>query len=585
MPSFACLPGLVLRVFIGLATAVAAWAAPAGELAFAVDLPPAYTSLAEVGNTVAATVARRSWKVKEQSADRIVINLVHRGVDATVTFVVVDKKLLAYCEGYSINSSGKRGKPEQPTGWLRNLQSDLNKTLPTAALREQRPAAAATPPPAVASQPVATPPPAAPLPVPAAPPSPAAAPVAGPAITAPAAPASAPAAPPAPPPPADAVQLVQFPEETISPVTYYARVYLLRPRATPESTVALRIFDETPGAQGSGPGRSIEIGNIEADRVLGWNRPAGVLSLRADTGSPATPRLAIEIAAGKSYYIVAKPRGASAVFSEVPEAEGKRLLEAARPATVGATAPDSLDAYLVAAASDGRADAVKKFLNADSGRGYDRALAASIDQGQPQVTNMLLDAGATLPTDNTPDARFRNGSIFKAMGDKLMAAGKSPEAKKYYEQAMTLFNAVKPELMAAAEAKFKKAQDTAKKESFWGSVGNIAGKALAAYAASQKTPNGTTPAATTPTSNQAGMAQLLALKESGTFDQFLAKVKATNATTANGTVSMSNKEIPKEVSALLETLMSQAFLEKNMSERCDLLIAEMQKQMAQPKSG
>ena len=546
-------------------------AAPAAvELAFTIDLPPNGAPLAEIGRTLVAVSSARTWTVKEKSDGKIVVQLIHRKIDATVTYVFTEQKIQAYCESYQVDSSGKRGKPEQPTRWLKYLQDDLRRLLGSA-INSSAPVAQKSAPavvPAI-SPAVVMPPPAV---DPTSPPQ--AAPVSAPtpreslATTAPAAPA--PAAPRA-----EGMQLVQFPPEAVSAVSYYSRVYVIRPKhPTATDAPSIRILDESPGAQ-AGPGRAFELGALDTERVFGWNRPAGIMSLRAHTGAAATPRLALELAAGKAYYIVVEGTGATTAFRQVPEAEGKDLLAASKPATVSAEAPDSLDAYLIAAASDGRTDAVKRFLTVDKDRSYGNALAASIDQAQPQVTNMLVQAGATLPAENTPDARFRAGAVQKAMGDMLVEQGKPGEAKGYYEQAMKLFNAVKPELMAAAEAKFKKAQEGAKKDSFWT---NLAGTALKAMANSGGV-GGTGAAPATSGGNQQIMAQLLALKDSPTFEQFFSKMRSSGATGQN-TSAPANPEIPKEIMALLESVTTKAALEKTMSERCDSLIADIGKKLA-----
>ncbi len=550
---------------LGLLAAAGAFAAaPAGALAFSIDLPPGRAP-AEISGTIVAVSSARTWTIKEKSDDTIVIHLVHRKVEATVTYLFSSDKIVAYCEAYEVDSKGKRGKPEQPTRWLKYLQEDLRRLLVTAPIPAVARASAPAPKPAAAAK------------------SPAlavaneAAKKDAPPLQPPLAPAALPTAalpPPTTPPPApvsEGVQLVQFPPEAVSPLSYYARVYLLVPPGLTEGRSAPRIFDETPGTQGGGPGRAIEIGTVESERALGWNRPAGVLSLRADTGTPATPRLALELAPGKAYYVLLERNGARLAFRPVPEPDGQALVAASKPPHVNPDAPDSLDAYLVAAASDGRTDAVKKFLSADRNRSYETALSAAIDQAQPQVTNMLVKAGATLPTANTPDARFRLGAVQKALADLLAEEGKPAEAKKYYEQAMALFAAVKPELAAAAESKFKAASEKSGKESFWSTLAQTATKVMASSAAGSQGGG-----------NQAGLAQLLAMKDSGgSFGDLFAKLKTTTTASTNSTSPAAHQEIPKELAALLDSFTNKAALDKTLSDRCDVLIAEIRKKMGQ----
>lgn len=567
----------LLATFGMLAGAVASRAAPAGELAFTIDLP-AGRSLADIGNTLVVISSARTWNIKERADDRLVIQLVHRKVDATVTYLISEQKILAYCEGYQVDGNGKRGKPEQPARWLKYLQEDIRRLLVTAPV-PLVPTTAPTTKPPVATTPPPAPAPAAPAPPSTLPPRPGAG-AGDPAkndVFPPAVAATAPTPPGPPAPRVESAQLVQFPTEAVSPLSYYARVYVLRPRGPIAGDTPVRIFDESPGAQGSGPGRAVELGSLDEDRMLAWNRPPGVLSLRADTGSRVTPRLPLELAASKTYYVVVQGSGVTTRFTPLAEPEGAPLLAVCRPTFVATDAPDSLDAYLVAAASDGRTEAVKKFLSSDRNRSYEQALAASIDQAQPQVTNMLVKAGATLPTATTPDARFRLGAVQKALADMFAEEGKTSEAKKYYEQAMALFAAVKPELAAAAETKFKAASErSGGKESFWSTVAQTAAKAMASGAAGGS-------AAGAGGGNQAAFAQLLAMKDAGSFAELFTKLKGASPANASGaTPGAANKEIPKELVALLDSMTNKAVLDKTLSERCDLLVAEIQKKLATP---
>ena len=149
----------LLATFGMLAGAVASRAAPAGELAFTIDLP-AGRSLADIGNTLVVISSARTWNIKERADDRLVIQLVHRKVDATVTYLISEQKILAYCEGYQVDGNGKRGKPEQPARWLKYLQEDIRRLLVTAPVPlvpttapTTKPPVATTPPPAPAPAP------------------------------------------------------------------------------------------------------------------------------------------------------------------------------------------------------------------------------------------------------------------------------------------------------------------------------------------------------------------------------------------------------------------------------------------------
>lgn len=103
--------------------------APAGVMAFTIEVPGDKLSLKEVHDIVMRASIGRTWGVKEDSDNRIVIYLNHRKNEATVTYLLTEKLVRAYCEGYATNGKGARKGPEQPTSWLNYLKKDINKGL------------------------------------------------------------------------------------------------------------------------------------------------------------------------------------------------------------------------------------------------------------------------------------------------------------------------------------------------------------------------------------------------------------------------------------------------------------------------
>jgi len=100
-----------------------------GEFIWSVSVPDGFTR-EEVKDLIIMTVAGRSWGLREKTDEKIVAHLKHRSNEATVTLLYNEKKVDLYSVGYEINKrTGERKKPEQPTGWLNNLQSDLNKKI------------------------------------------------------------------------------------------------------------------------------------------------------------------------------------------------------------------------------------------------------------------------------------------------------------------------------------------------------------------------------------------------------------------------------------------------------------------------
>jgi hypothetical protein len=111
---------------------------PAGQLAYTIPVPTGKLSLKQVHDVVLAAAVGRAWGVKEDTNDKIVIYLNHRKNEATVTFLITDKDITAYCEGYATDGKGHRKGPEQPKGWLKYLQEDITKGLNKAPVVEKK---------------------------------------------------------------------------------------------------------------------------------------------------------------------------------------------------------------------------------------------------------------------------------------------------------------------------------------------------------------------------------------------------------------------------------------------------------------
>ncbi len=106
---------------------------PTGVLAFTVTVPEGKLSTKEVHDVVISASIAREWSVKEDGTERVVIYINHRKNEATVTYLISDKSVQAYCEGYATDGKGTRKGPEQPSGWLSNLKKDITAGLNKAA--------------------------------------------------------------------------------------------------------------------------------------------------------------------------------------------------------------------------------------------------------------------------------------------------------------------------------------------------------------------------------------------------------------------------------------------------------------------
>lgn len=109
-----------------------------GPLAFTIPVPEGRVSLKQVHAAVLQGAIGREWSVKQDTETKVIIYLLHRKSEATVTFLISEKSVEAYCVGYAVDRSGNRVKPEQPEGWLENLRQDITKGINEAANLQAR---------------------------------------------------------------------------------------------------------------------------------------------------------------------------------------------------------------------------------------------------------------------------------------------------------------------------------------------------------------------------------------------------------------------------------------------------------------
>ncbi len=107
-----------------------------GEHAGTVPVP-AGLSKSQVQDDIVMVLSSREWGIKEKTDDQVVGYLKHRSSEATVTLVYDTTKVDLFCVGWKIDkSTGVREKPEQPTGWLKNIKADLTKIFNKAATQK-----------------------------------------------------------------------------------------------------------------------------------------------------------------------------------------------------------------------------------------------------------------------------------------------------------------------------------------------------------------------------------------------------------------------------------------------------------------
>jgi hypothetical protein len=121
---FAVLAGLILS-----AAGVRADDKPAGASVFYVNVPSDKLSAKDVHDVVVAASIGRGWTVKSDDTAKVVIYLNHRKHEATVTYVISEKRVDTYSDGYVLDGNGNRKKPEQPESWLKYLKEDITRGL------------------------------------------------------------------------------------------------------------------------------------------------------------------------------------------------------------------------------------------------------------------------------------------------------------------------------------------------------------------------------------------------------------------------------------------------------------------------
>jgi hypothetical protein len=90
---------------------------------------PAKLTASEVKTILVSSLVAREWGVKENSDERVIGYLNHRGTEATLTLVYSGTQVTATCEGWSVDKQGKRLKPEHPTRWMTNIKKDIGERL------------------------------------------------------------------------------------------------------------------------------------------------------------------------------------------------------------------------------------------------------------------------------------------------------------------------------------------------------------------------------------------------------------------------------------------------------------------------
>ncbi len=100
-----------------------------GISVFFVDVPSDKLSVKDVHDVVVAASIGRGWTIKSDDTAKVIIYLNHRKHEATVTYLISEKQVNTFSDGYALDGKGNRKKPEQPEGWLQYLKEDITRGL------------------------------------------------------------------------------------------------------------------------------------------------------------------------------------------------------------------------------------------------------------------------------------------------------------------------------------------------------------------------------------------------------------------------------------------------------------------------
>lgn len=105
---------------------------PRGDLVFQAEKPSGMAKDA-IRDVVVTALLKREWKLVSKSEDTVVVNLVHRGFDTTLTVELGGKELQVWSESWKLDKAGNRKERAQNERWLANVRKDISVGLGIAA--------------------------------------------------------------------------------------------------------------------------------------------------------------------------------------------------------------------------------------------------------------------------------------------------------------------------------------------------------------------------------------------------------------------------------------------------------------------
>jgi hypothetical protein len=80
-------------------------------------------SMEELHDAIILAAKKREWIIKSDMPERIILNLVHRKYDSTLTLDFDLDEVRIFSDSCRIK--GKKRKPKDPKGWIKNIKKDI----------------------------------------------------------------------------------------------------------------------------------------------------------------------------------------------------------------------------------------------------------------------------------------------------------------------------------------------------------------------------------------------------------------------------------------------------------------------------
>ena len=96
-----------------------------GDLVATMPVPEGLSAKSRL-TSITSAAAARGWTVLKANEEKVIINLIHRGWDSTLTIEHNDTQFLIYSDSWTTDKAGEKKKRKEPTGWINNIKRDIS---------------------------------------------------------------------------------------------------------------------------------------------------------------------------------------------------------------------------------------------------------------------------------------------------------------------------------------------------------------------------------------------------------------------------------------------------------------------------